>query len=151
MRPQRRAKSPHPLRVDVCTLGDAVAVASRFIVQCRTALKRTFHRASDAPTHALIMQHVRRRRLVCVARAEVDERVRRTRRARPRRCSCARSTAGSGSSSAWTPTATAAPSPASPTARRRRGASRRTPDERSSRAADETSEAIERAGVAMVA
>ena len=97
------------------------------------------------------MQHTWRRRLLSVARAVIDERVRRTRRARARRCPCARWTAGSGSSSASTPTASTAPSPASPTARRRRGALRSTPDERSSRAADETSEAIERAGAAMVA
>ena len=38
-----------------------------------------------------------------------------------------------------------------PTARRRRGASRSTPDARSSSAADEASEAMERAVVAMVA
>ena len=77
------------------------------------------------------MQHTWRRRLLGVARAVIDERVRRTRRARARRCPCARWTAGSGSSSASTPTASTAPSPASPTARRRRGASRRTADDRS--------------------
>lgn len=69
MRPQRRAKSPHPLRVDVCTLGDAVAVASRFIVQCRTALKRTFQRASDAPTLARTMHHTQLHRLTNVVLA----------------------------------------------------------------------------------